>query len=149
MIEIVITYDTDQGTYKIYEPTSETVLVSTSLTEGFLNLNEFLKTAGLIGQDQDILVAPEIMYHLDSFTLKSMIDSNVNLMKRLSAGPSEFKLSSSKFGQSSGAGIPGQPQGKRGTDFGGKQSNFGSSSFSSSKGFQKSGSKLGSNNKIK
>ena len=49
-----------------------------------------------------ILDYGEISYHIDSATMKAMIESNVNLMKRLNSAPSGFTRASQKFGGSSG-----------------------------------------------
>lgn len=100
MIEIVINYSKEDNVYKIYEPTSDTILVTETLADSLLKLSQFLKDSGLIGTD--ILQDSNISYHLDSATMQAMIESNVNLMKRLNSSPSGFMISSQKFGSSLG-----------------------------------------------
>lgn len=84
--------------YKIYEPTTDTLFVTASLGDSFLKLSEFLKEQGMI--PEDILKSDNIRYHIDSSTFIAMVESNVNLMKRLSQGPSSFMISDKRFGQS-------------------------------------------------
>ena len=98
MIEVVINYSQEDQQYKVYEPTTDTLLVSSSLTEALINLSNFLIQSGLT--QTDILSYPEISYHLDSYTLKAMVESNVNLLKRLQTAPSGFMISTQKFGGS-------------------------------------------------
>lgn len=100
MIEIVINYSEEEKVYKVYEPTSDTLLVTESLADSLLKLSQFLKDSGLIGTD--ILQDSNISYHLDSATMQAMIESNVSLMKRLNNGPSGFMISSQRFGSSLG-----------------------------------------------
>lgn len=149
-MDIVINFDTTKKEYKLYEPSTSTVIVSNNLTEGIVNLNLFLKSSGLISEDSDILISKNISYHLDGETFIAMIQSNVDLLKRLQSGPSEFKKSAGKFGlPSASAGYV--PKSKRydGSGFGDKRKtsgefsrgskNFSSGSFSGSKsGFGKS-----------
>lgn len=101
MVEIVINYSEEEKVYKVYEPTSDTLLVTESLADSLLKLSQFLKDSGLIGTD--ILQDSNISYHLDSATMQAMIESNVNLMKRLNNGPSGFMISSQRFGSSLGS----------------------------------------------
>lgn len=98
MVEIVINYVSERQQFKVYEPTTDTLIVSSSLTEALVNLSNFLVQSGLI--QGDILSYPDISYHLDSYTVKAMVESNVNLLKRLQTAPSGFMLSSQKFGGS-------------------------------------------------
>lgn len=153
MVEIVIEYDQGTQEYKIYEPTTDTLLVSSNLTEAFVNLSMFLTSAGLI--QGDILNYPDISYHFDSYTVKSMIESNVNLLKRLQTAPSGFMISSQKFGGSSTSNSylsRKQQQEKNGFDKTGfnksyqpekRFSNKSSSSFSGKSGFKTSNKKFG------
>lgn len=122
MIEVVINYSQEDQTFRVYEPTTDTLLISSSLTEALVNLSSFLMQEGMI--QGDILNYPEISYHLDSFTVKAMVESNVNLMKRLQTAPSGFMLSSQKFGGTS------TPLKKK--DRGGGNNGFESSGFSKS-----------------
>ena len=147
-MDIVINYDPGTKEYKIYEPTTDSMIVSMNLTEGLVNLNLFLKTSGLISEDSDILLSKDIGYHLDSETFVAMIQSNVDLLKRLQSGPSEFKKSAGKFGlpTASHTYIPKAKKtsgfsdtGKRSGEFSRGSKNFSSGSFSGSKsGFGKS-----------
>ena len=41
-MDIVINYDPGTKEYKIYEPTTDSMIVSMNLTEGLVNLNLFL-----------------------------------------------------------------------------------------------------------
>ena len=100
MIDVVVGFDQEQGMYKIYEPTTDTLFVTTNLGDSFLKLSEFLKEQGMI--PSDILASNDIRYHIDSSTFIAMVESNVNLMKRLSQSPSSFMISDKKFGQPTG-----------------------------------------------
>jgi len=96
MINIVINYDPAQEMYKIYEPTTDTLLVSANLTEALVSLNAFLISQGWT--KEDILHENNIIYHLDSPTVVAMVTGNLELMKRLNQAPSGFMLSEHKFG---------------------------------------------------
>lgn len=100
MIELVIQYSTEKEMYMVFEPTTDTLIVSASLTEALVNISKFLSDSGMIVGS--ILDYGEISYHIDSATMKAMIESNVNLMKRLNSAPSGFTIASQKFGGSSG-----------------------------------------------
>lgn len=101
MINVVINYDSQRKEYKLYEPTTDTIIITANLSETFIKLSEFLTNAGLISGG-DILNTDQVTYHLDSGTLISMVESNVNLMKRLTTqAPSIFTASALKFGSSS------------------------------------------------
>lgn len=103
MINVVINYDSQRKEYKLYEPTTDTIIITANLSETFIKLSEFLTNAGLISGG-DILNTDQVTYHLDSGTLISMVESNVNLMKRLTTqAPSIFTASALKFGSSSSA----------------------------------------------
>lgn len=96
MVEIVIKFDPDKEMFNVYEPTSDTLLITNSLTESLLKLNEFLKTENLI--KDDLLNTAEVDYHIDSYTMSTMIRSNANLLKRLSTANSGFTVSTQRFG---------------------------------------------------
>lgn len=98
MIEIVINFDNRVGLYKIYEPTTDTLMGSANLTEALFILNKFLTEGGMI--KSDLLSSGEISYHLDSATMQEIIKGNVALLKQLKSGPSGFTRSSQKFGSS-------------------------------------------------
>lgn len=150
-MDIVINYDPTKKEYKIYEPSTDTVLVSTNLTEGIVNLDIFLKSQGLIQEDSDILLSENIDYHMDSYTMRAMVESNVNLLKRLRSGQSEFKNSSNKFGLSNAAtsNIKNTIKNKldqKTSDFSKGSKNFSKGNFSGTMGsFGKSSGKFGSN----
>lgn len=147
-MDIVINYDSQTKEYKIYEPTTNSMIISMNLTEGLVNLNLFLKSSGLILEESDILLSKDIEYHLDSETFIAMIQSNVDLLKRLQSGPSEFKKSAGKFGlpAASHTYVPKSKKtssfsdiGKKNSGFSRGSKNFSSGSFSGSKnGFGKS-----------
>lgn len=128
-MDIVVSFDPGSKEYRFYEPTTDTLLISKSLGEGFGNLNLFLIQSGKI--TGNILNTDDINYHIDSVTFRSMVESNINLIKRLQGGQSEFKTSSDKFGASALAsakkfGMAGS--GDFGSSkFGGKNSKFGKS----------------------
>lgn len=94
MIEIVIKYDA--GKFLVYEPTTDTLMACTNLTEALTALNDFLKSSGM--SNVDILENPDISYHIDSHTMKSIVEGNVNLLKRLNQAPSGFMISEKRFG---------------------------------------------------
>lgn len=97
MIDVVIGFDKEKGEFNLYEPTTDTLLITTSLGELFIKFDEFLKLNGLI-QGADILNTAEINYHIDSATFIAMVSSNVTLLKRLNTAPSGFMVSSQRFG---------------------------------------------------
>lgn len=142
MVEIVINYDPAQDEYKIYEPTTDTLLLSKNLTEALVNLSLFLQSTGMI--TTDLLGSPDITYHLDSYTLKGMVESNVALLKKLKTAPSGFMISNQRFGGNTGGG----PKKSGDSGFGKKDSGRGtsrrSSSFSGKSGFKTANKKFGS-----
>ncbi len=89
MIEIVINYDPESKNYKIYEPSTDSLMVSRNLTEALIVLNSFIKDSGL--SDKDLLDNPEISYHLDSTTMRGIVEGNLKLMKRLFQAPSSLQ----------------------------------------------------------
>ena len=97
MIEIVIKHDPTRHEYKIYEPTTDTLMASSNLTEALCMLNKFIESSGLSNVG-NILDCPDISYHIDSATMKAMIESNISLLNRLRTAPSGFAASSQKFG---------------------------------------------------
>lgn len=127
MVDVVINYDNDADSFKVYEPKTDTIIVTKNLTEALLNLSKLLESLGIniFGEEKK---DGDVTYHLDSKTLKTMIESNVNLLKKISASNtplSGFTISERKFGTNKT-----------------KEQNF-------SKGFKGSGfrkSKLGNNN---
>lgn len=105
MTDIVVNYDQVKGVFQIYESSTQTLLISQTLGEGFEELNSFLLSSGLI--KKSILEDRDVQYHFDSYTFQEMIKSNMSLLKRVSDIPSEFKNSASRFGSSSsGSGTP-------------------------------------------
>lgn len=100
MIDVVINFDSERKEFKLYEPTTDTLLITTSLGETFAKLDEFLKDRGLIASN--ILSTVDINYHIDSPTFIAMVKSNADLLKRLNNAPSGFMISSNRFGISQG-----------------------------------------------
>ena len=94
----------------------------------------------------DILNCQDIGYHIDSYTLQAIIQSNVGLLKRLNTAPTGFMNSSQKFGMGNTSGsapLPSKRQGysqqggnrnnsKSSGGWGGKKSGFSSGGFSQS-----------------
>lgn len=107
MIEVVINYDKTKKEYRIYESSTETLMISANLTEGLVTLNDFLRNHYLI--KDDILKEKNITYHLDGTTMIEIVMSNVNLLNQLKKmAPSSFQISSSKFGTTkTSAPVPG------------------------------------------
>ena len=98
MIDVVINYDRAKKEYRLYEPTTDTIIITSNLSETFIKLSELLVSTGMI-PDGDILNTNLVTYHLDSGTLISMVESNVNLLKRLTQqAPSIFTSAARKFG---------------------------------------------------
>ena len=62
-LTIVIEYESLGKQFNIYEPTTDTLLVSENLTEGLVLLNDFLMKNNLI--EKDILKTDSIKYQLD------------------------------------------------------------------------------------
>jgi len=98
MIDVVIRYNSDEKLFKVYEPTTDTLLITSSLGETFIKLNEFLQSQGLI--TTDILGTQDITYHIDSMTFLALVESNAGLIKQLNNSPSGFMISSQRFGMS-------------------------------------------------
>ena len=99
MTEIVVKYDKSSNEYHIYESTSQTLIMSRTLGEGFSNLNLFLIQCGQI--QKSLIEDEDVIYHFDGHTFKEIIKSNMALLKRVSDIPSEFKNSANKFGMPS------------------------------------------------
>lgn len=99
MIELAIVYDTEKGLYKIYEPSSDTLVASASLSEALSNISKFLSDSGII--KGNMLDYPDISYHIDSYSMKAIVESNINLIKRLSSAPSGFTNAINRFGGAS------------------------------------------------
>jgi hypothetical protein len=134
MIEIVIKYDEQKNEYLVYEPTTNTIMVSSNLTEALLGLNNFLITSGLT--NVDILQCNDISYHIDSKTMRSIVEGNMALLKRINTAPSGFQISSQRFGSS----IDNSNKNNYKTKNKQKQK---SNSFSSAKGFSDAYKKFG------
>lgn len=96
MIDVVISFDQSKGEFKLYEPKTDTLLITTSLGETFAKLDGFLKEHGLIATN--ILSTADVNYHIDSPTFIAMVKSNADLLKRLNTAPSGFMISSNRFG---------------------------------------------------
>lgn len=135
MVEIVINYDSQGKEYKIYEPSTDTLMVSSNLTEALLILNKFLIENGLIGVD--ILECPDISYHLDSSTMRSIVEGNIKLIKRLKSAPSGFMMSSQRFGTTQTSSSSSQDKNQKNNRSGG--------GFAGATGFKSSYKKFGGN----
>lgn len=143
MIEIVINFDSSRNEYKIYEPTTDTLMASSNLTEALCLLNKFIESSGL-SSVPNILECPNISYHLDSATMKAMIESNIALIKRLQTAPSGFTQSNRKFG---GQTII-QQKPKDNFQKSNRNKTSMSSGFSGAEGFRKSFKKFKGNSKF-
>lgn len=144
MIQIVINYDQGSSNYKVYEPTTQNLILTQDLTEALVTLSLFLQSNGMIAGD--ILSAEDITYYLDSHTMKAIIESNVKLMKRLRTAPSAFQSSSQKFGGSSSSGGKKgnfKNSNKWGVDSAKKFSSKKSSTFQGATGFKNANKKFG------
>lgn len=119
MTDIVVNYDDSKGMFQIYESSSNTLIISQSLGEGFSNLNGFLLTSGTV--KKSILEDNDIQYHFDAHTFQEIIKSNMSLIKRVSEIPSEFKNSVSRFG---GAQLAGGSSGNNNNNFARGSRNF-------------------------
>lgn len=149
MIEVVINYDSNRKEFRLYEPTTDTLLITANLGELFIQLNDFLKSQGMIVDD--ILNTIDITYHIDSPTFLALIENNITLLKRLNTAPTAFMSSAQKFG------LPTTPQpqqnnnnqfqGKGNTNYDGKKKGYkrerGSSGFFSNSSFRSSYKKFG------
>ena len=131
MIDVVIGYDKEDQVYKVYEPSTDTLLVTTSLGESFIKLSEFLKSSGMI--IGDLLGDDNVRYHIDSATLLAMVESNANLLKRLNQAPSGFMISGQRFGQSTTSSSQNKNNGSgKKQKFGGSGGTFSKSKFNES-----------------
>lgn len=141
MIEVVICFDPIKEVYKIYEPSTDSLMVSANLTEALILLNKLLHEKGL--SQQDLLNCDDISYHIDSRTMKSIIEGNLTLIKRLQTAPSGFMISAQRFGSSGtsqGSNNNGGSQ-QKGNNSGRRSSG----SFSGATGFKQSFKKFGGN----
>ena len=100
MVEVVINYDKEENLFKAYEPTTDTLLITSSLGDTFNKLENHLLQFGLIAGS--LLSNQDIIYHIDSPTFIAMVQSNANLLKRLNNAPSGFMISSQRLGIGSG-----------------------------------------------
>lgn len=127
MIEIVIKFDPQKQYYAIYEPSTDSLMVSANLPEALCILNQFLLDSGL--SNKDILNNPDISYHLDSVTMRGIIEGNLKLVKRLNQAPSSLQSS-----------VQQPSQGKNG-----KKEKSKGGGFAGATGFKASYKKFGSN----
>lgn len=100
MVDIVINFDKDQNVFKAYEPSTDTLFVTSSLGETFNKIEAHLKQYGLIAGT--LLGDQNITYHLDSPTFIAMVQSNANLLKRLNNAPTGFMISQQRLGLGTG-----------------------------------------------
>ena len=141
MTEIVVKYDKSSNEYHIYENTSQTLIMSRTLGEGFSNLNLFLIQSGQI--QKSLIEDEDVIYHFDGHTFKEIIKSNMALLKRVSDIPSEFKNSANKFGMPS---VPKDLNSKNKQNFSKGSSNFQKRKMTGFKG-SKFGNSFGKFNK--
>jgi hypothetical protein len=94
-MEVVINYREDKKQYVLYEASTDTIIITESLGEMFMKLNELLYNTGT---QMDMFSLDTINYHLDSATFKAIIGTNINLLKRLNTAPSGFQTSTQRFG---------------------------------------------------
>ena len=139
MIEIVIKFDKAKGVFVVYEPATDTLMASTNLTEALVSLNKFLLDTGM--SQVDLLHCPNISYHIDSETMNSIIEGNMQLLKRLNQAPSGFMLSNRKFGQS----MQGPTSSKKDDPMKTKKKKGGSGTFAGADGFKGAFKKFGKN----
>lgn len=137
MIDVVINFDESRGEFKLYEPSTDTLLITTSLGETFSKLDEFLRERGLIASN--ILSTADVNYHIDSTTFIAMVKSNADLLKRLNNSPSGFTISSNRFGITPGQGF------KDSGSFQNQKKNKKSKATFSKSSFRNSGKKFGDN----
>lgn len=133
MIDVVVNFDPTRGEFKLYEPTTDTLLITTSLGETFAKLDEFLHERGLIASN--ILTTADVNYHIDSATFIAMVKSNADLLKRLNNAPSGFMISSNRFGITPGQSSLSDSYKDKGKGKGGgrrKSATFSKSSFNNS-----------------
>lgn len=141
MTEVVVKYDKESNEYHIYENTSQTLIMSRTLGEGFSNLNFFLIQSGQI--QKSLIEDEDVIYHFDGHTFKEIIKSNMALLKRVSDIPSEFKNSANKFGMPS---VPKDLNTKNKQNFSKGSSNFQKGKMTGFKG-SKFGNSFGKFNK--
>lgn len=133
MIEIVIKYNDDKQMYGIYEPSTNTYMLSGSLSEGLVYLEQFLTDSKMISES---LLDSNVSYHLDSKSMKAIVENNTALMKRLNTAPSGFMISQQRFGGGSSQGNSTSSQ----KSFGKSSGTFSNSKFKDSyKKFGKKG----------
>ena len=144
MVDIVINYSEPDKAYKVFEPTTNTLLISQTLTEALCNLSLFLQSQGLI--QGDILQTDQVNYHFDSRTMRDFINSNVQLLNRLKSAPSGFTIASQRFGGST-LPSPSYKKNYNSSKWGGegekKFKSRGSSQFSGASGFKNANKKFG------
>lgn len=138
MIDIVINFDKTSGFYKVYEKGTDTLLITKNLTEALAGISNHLVGEGLI--KNDITNSQDINYHLDSESMINIIKSNVELLKKLQAGPSAFTIANQRFGGSGKSGLSSTPppvsnKNKGSKSFGMAASRRGSSKFSGKSSF--------------
>lgn len=122
-MDVVINYNEDKKQYILYEESTDTIIITESLGEMFMKLNELLYNTGT---QMDIFSSDQINYHLDSATFKAIIGTNINLLKRLNTAPSGFQTSTQRFG---GGIQPAQQKENSGFKASGKTGTFAKSSF--------------------
>lgn len=98
-MQVTINYDLNDEEYKLYVKELDALFTSDELFKVIVIFNTYLME--LYGAEFNVLKSDEIDYIMDSYTMRQMIQSNVNLLKRLNRQPSAFQESANRFGASS------------------------------------------------
>jgi hypothetical protein len=99
--KVIIKYNKDTDEYLLYSEDLDTVFTSNELFKTLVMFNSYMTS---INENFNILKSDDIEYLLDSNSMKKIITSNVELIKKLNKLPTEFQMSSEKFGSQSYSG---------------------------------------------
>lgn len=97
-MQVIINYDTEHECFMLYNPDLDVLYTSEELFKVIVLFNAHLMET--YGAEFNVLRSDEIDYVMDSRSMKQMITSNVNLLKRLNRQPSAFQESAARFGGS-------------------------------------------------
>lgn len=98
-MQVIINYSPDEELYKLYNQDLDLLLTSEELFKLIVMFNSVLMET--YGGEFNVLKSDEIDYIIDSYTMRQMIVSNVNLLKRLNRQPSAFQESANRFNTTS------------------------------------------------
>lgn len=98
-MQVIINYSQDEELFKLYVPDFDALYEAEELFKVIVMFNAHLMEA--YGVEFNVLKSNEIDYVMDSYSMRQMIQSNVNLLKRLNRQPSAFQESANRFGASS------------------------------------------------